>query len=339
MERNQSKVNNVSYKDEIELRDLIMVLWNRKLLIIIISVVFALLAGLFSKFLTSEQYQTKFSIVANIPKVYNTKYGEYTLPLSSNMEYIRLLKSSDVAKKTIKDLGLDSEGISAEAINSRINIGSTTEAQSVFPISVTGASPEETVELANAIYDNFVKFVDLMIKERAINYYYNDFVLKLESNDSKLESSRDLLVRQKALLEVTPETINQKDALAEITGVKDIVILENIINPNYTHIEYQVLEIEQNINMLESSNEEYKRLIEELSTKKKDLSTYKESSGQGFFAEDLRDNIDIYKLSDPALPSSSMRPNTVRNVIIGGMLGFMMSVFVAFFLAYWKKEI
>ena len=80
-----------------------------------------------------------------------------------------------------------------------------------------------------------------------------------------------MLARQERLLESTPITINQKDALEEIDNTRDFIILENIINPNYTHLEYNILEIKQEINSLESSNVEYNRFIEELGASKEAL--------------------------------------------------------------------
>ena len=99
METNKTNVNNQSHKDEIELRELIMVLWNRKILIIVITVIFALLAGVFSKFFITPEYKTQFSMVVNIPEVYTNKYGEYTLPLTTNSEYVKLMKSDGVLRK------------------------------------------------------------------------------------------------------------------------------------------------------------------------------------------------------------------------------------------------
>lgn len=339
METNKTNVNNQSHKDEIELRELIMVLWNRKIYIIVITVIFALLAGFFSRFFITPEYKTQFSMVVNIPSVYTNKYGEYTLPLTTNSEYVELIKSDEVVKEAIRELNYAEGEVSVGSINSRISIENTGEGQTVFPITVRGQSPDEVVELANALYESYVPFLDVMIKDSAINHYYKDFTVKYNANLSKLESSKDLLARQERLLDTTPKTINQKDALEEIDNTRDFIILENIINPNYTHLEYNILEIKQDINSLESTNVEYNRFIEELSLSLEALDEYYENGAKGEFATDVINSVEVSKLSDPIKPSSKTSPNIKRNVIIAGLLGFMISVFSAFFIAYWKREI
>ncbi len=339
METNKTNVNNQSHKDEIELRELIMVLWNRKILIIVITVIFALLAGVFSKFFITPEYKTQFSMVVNIPDVYTNKYGEYTLPLTTNSEYVKLMKSDGVVKEATKKLGYAEGEVSVAGINSRIAIEDTGEGQTVFPITVSGQDPDKIVELANALFDSYVSFIDIMIKDAAINHYYNEFTVKYSANLSKLESSKDLLARQERLLESTPITINQKDALEEIDNTRDFIILENIINPNYTHLEYNILEIKQEINSLESSNVEYNRFIEELGASKEALEEYYSNGLNGEFETEVINTVEVSKLSDPIKPSSKSSPNIKRNVVIAGLLGFMVSMFSAFFLAYWKREI
>ena len=96
MDTNQTNIN---YEDEIDLRQLIMALWNRKIMIIVVTLLFALVAGVFSKFFIKPVYSTRISIVANIPEIYVTKYGEYTLPIKENGEYINLIKSGITAHR------------------------------------------------------------------------------------------------------------------------------------------------------------------------------------------------------------------------------------------------
>ncbi len=333
----QSAVNNNAYKDEIELRDLIMILWNRKIMIIAITLIFALLAGIYSKFFIVPTYSTRFSLVINIPEFYNTKYGDYSLPIKTSTEYINLIKSNEVIRETIEDLGVD-QGIGS--ISSRISFEEpASETQRIFHINVSGSTPEDALTLANALYENYIEYIDVMMMDRAVNHYYNDFSVRLNQNEAQIESDKDLLERQIKLMESTPKTIDQKSALEEIPNTNDYIILENIINPNYTEMEYRVLEIQQNINLLENENELYFKYLEELTAEKEKINEYYTNEQEGQFESRIADNMDIYRISEPILPSGSSSSNTMRNVVIAGLLGGMVSVFVAFFMAYWKREI
>ncbi len=339
MNTNKTDINNKTYNDEIELRELIMILWNRKLMIIGITIIFALLAGLFTKFMVSPVYNTKFSVVARIPDIYTTKYGDYSLPITSSTEYINLMKSSEVIKETIKDLGYEPGEVSNESISNRISFTNANDNNSIFQINVSGSNPEDAVKLADILYKNYIQYVDVLLKDRAINYYYNDFKVKYSQNEIELESNEDLLVRQEKLLDSIPQTIDQKSAMEEIPNTNDYIVLENIINPNYTNLEYIVLEVKQNINILENANEQYSVYLEELANEKAKLDNYYAGDKEGEFETDIIDNMDIFKLSDAIAPAGKSGPNTMRNVVIAGLLGGMIGVFSAFFVAYWKKEI
>lgn len=339
MSTNKIDVNKKNYNDEIELRDLIMILWNRKIMIIAITLIFALLAGLFTKLMVAPVYSTSFNVVARIPSTYNTKYGEYTLPITSTSEYINLMKSSDVLNQTAKDLSNDSNQVSAQSISGRISFGTANDGQSIYQVNVTGSTPEEAVSLANALYENYVEYIEVLIKERAINYYYNDFKVKYGQNEAKLQSNVDLLARYEALLESIPQTIDQKAAMEELPNTNDYIVLENIINPNYTHLEHNILEVKQTINILENDNAQYSIYLEELEAEMAKISEYYAGDRDGVFETDIIDNMDIFKLSEPVVPASPSGPSTMRNVVIAGLLGGMIGVFAAFFIAYWKREI
>lgn len=329
------------YEDEIDLRELIMVLWKRKFIIIGITLIFAVLAGVFSKVLVDPVYETKFNIVVNIPEVYATKYGEYTLPITSKNDYINLIKNNDVIANTIEDMEYGSDAVSVEGLKGRIAVNNSGSGdQSVFQVTVSANNPEESLKLAQHLYANYINFLDIMVKERAVNYFYNEFMVKIKANENLILSTQDILARNEELLESTPEIINHKAAMEEIpSGV--YVVIDNIINPNYTKIESDILSNRQTINELEGINAGYTRYLEELAAEEEAITKYYESGQKGKLESEIIDIIeaDIYRLSEPVAPSGKASPNIKRNVVIGGVLGGMASVMGALFVAYWKKEI
>lgn len=338
MSTNQSDNNDRIYDDEIELRELIVILWNRKIMIIGITLAFVLLAGLYSRFLIAPEYRTRFSVVARIPETYTTKYGDYSLPIKSNTEYLNLIKSNEVINKTIKDLGYDEEGVSVDSIKNRISFAESYD-DNIFNIVVSGSNPEEIVKLADQLYFNYLEYLDLMILDKALNYYREDFTVKIVQNETKLDSNSDLLARHEELLESVPKTIDQKSVMEEIPNTNDYIILENIVNPNYTHLEFNILEIKQNINILENANQEYSLYLEELIQEQAKIDKHLAGDQEGQIEIDLIDNMDIFRMSEPLVPRGKSGPSITRNAIIAGLLGGMISVFVAFFMAYWKREI
>ncbi len=336
--------NNI--EDEVDLRELIMVLWRHKILIMSVTLVIAILTALFSKFILSPVYETNLNIVISMPETYITRYGEYKLPISSNGEYIKLIKSNDVIVKTIKDMEYDTEMISVQDLKNRITIGeisnNATIVQNSFIVTISANNPEESLKLAQHLYQNYIDFMDVMLKDRAVSYYANDFTVQIESLENELNKTREILAKDEELLANTPETINQKAAASELkSDTTNFVVLENIINPNYTVLEASIIENKQMIFNLESSIELYKGYIEELKVEQAALDKYYQSGKTGKIEASIMDvvEVSIYQPSEPVAPNHKSSPSTLMNTIIGGVLGGMLSVFVVLFKAYWKKEI
>lgn len=332
-------------EEEISLKDLVLALWRQKVLIIAITLIAAILTGLFSVFMITPVYHSKLNIVVNMPEIYTTKYGDYTLPLTSNQQYINLITSNNILINTLKDMGYDADGMTIEDLRERITIGNvTTNAnveQNSFDVKVAADNPEEARKLAEVLYANYVEFLDVMTAEGAVAYYYNDYSVKIRSSLVDLKTYQTLLEKNQALLAETPQTINQKEAAKEIqNGVSDFVILENIINPNYTQIEHNIIENKQMINTIENNINMYQTYLEELDMVKAEIAKYYET---GEF-EELQTNIvsltktHMHLPSEPVAPSRKTSPSNAMNTIIGGVLGGMVAVLIALVKEYWFKD-
>jgi len=343
---NENYNNTHQYEDEIDLRELIMVLWKKKIMIISVSLILAILAALYSKTILSSVFKTNMDIVISMPETYITRFGEYKLPISTNGEYIKLIKSNDVIVNTIKDMEYDPKVVSVQSLMDRITIGeistNTTIIQNSFTVTVSANNAEESLRLAQHLYQNYIDFMDVMIKDRAVSYYYKDFTVQLESIENELNKTREVLAKNEELLANTPETINQEAAAGELqTDTTNYVVLENIINPNYTTLENSIIENKQMIFDLESSINMYEKYLEELKVEQAALDKYYQSGKAGKIEASVMDVVDvsIYQPSEPVAPTRKSSPNTLKNTVIGGVLGGMLSVFVVLFKAYWKKEI
>lgn len=342
---NDNLNNEQVYEGEIDLRELIMILWKRKTFIICSTLIIAILAGVYSKFIVSPVYNTQLDVAISMPEIYETRFGEYKLPFTSNGEYLKLIKSNDVIKNTIVDMDYDLTKDTVEKMMDRITLGeistSANIVQNNFTVTVSADNPEESLRFAQNLYENYIEFVDVMMKERVIGYYNNDFSVKIASLENTLETSNQILVKNEELLTNIPQTINQKDAAKEIVGASGYIILENIINPNYTELENNIIENKQLIAETETTINQYKNFLTELDVEKVALDNYYASGKTGKNELNIMDvvKVSIYQPSQPVAPTSKTSPSTLMNVVIGGVLGGMLSVIIVFFKAYWKKEI
>jgi len=336
--------NNIDkYEDEIDLRELIMALWRNKYIIITIAIIAAILTGLYSMFFISPVYQTKLEIVVNMPEKYNTRYGEYILPMTANNQYINLITSNQVLLNTMEDIEYNG---TVESLRNRISIknSDSNEKQNNFTVIVSGNNPQDSLKFAQALFENYYEFLDVMTKGRAIDYYYDKFNTELIVLEKSLESKHVLLKKNEDLLAETAKFINQKDALQEVHenvhGSIDYIVLGDIINPNYVEIEKNIITIQEEIFTIEDTIRQYNQNLKTLEEQKQVIADYYETGSYEKIANMDFDGIvknSIYLPSQPVAPNSKVSPSTTRNVVIGLVIGLMLGLMTAYIKEFWVK--
>lgn len=343
MDENQHNVPMI--EDEIDLRELFLAIWKKKVMIISITLIAAIIAGLFSVFLLTPVYHSRLNIIINMPTAYNTKYGDYELPITTNEQYINLITSSDVILSTIDGMGYDAD-TTIESIRDRITIDipdNKNGSQNSFYIRVSADNPTEAKELAQTLFDNYVLFLDKLVIEGSLDYHINRFGIALQTHEVSLNRTMETLANNEALLVATPQTINQKEAMEEIQAgstTSDYIILENIINPNYTKIEKDIIENKQSINSIENTMSVYNEYLAELDELKSKLASYSEDGDYSLLGDDFVkvSRTNIYLPSEPIEPSRKTSPSNARNAIIGALLGGMVAVMVVLVKEYWFES-
>ncbi len=329
-------------KNEIELRTIIKVFWKRKYSIICITMIFTIIAGIISMFFISPVYDTSVNIVINMPETYRTRYGDYTLPLATNEQYFQLLKSNDVLLNTIEDMQFAQE-VTVNQLSNRISIKTGNKDSTSFIFVVSANTPEESLDLANVLYDNYIEFIDSMVKERTINYFYNNFSVELISLENSLTKEQMALKEnQKLLTQITKgyKTANM-DVIDYLGKDGNYIIPEDIINPNYIKVEADIISNQQIINDLTNSINIMKQYLSQLEEEKEAIENYYKNGKTENIAINLISIVDsgIYMPSALIAPSQKTSPKNAMNVIIGAVLGGMIGMFVVFVQAYWKNEL
>ena len=328
--------------DEIELRTLIIAFWKRKYSIIGITMAFAILAGIISVFFISPVYETSANIVINMPETYRTRYGDYTLPLSTNNQYFEFLKSNDVLLNTIDDMKFEQE-LTIDQLGNVILMKQGDKDSTSFTYVVSANTPEKSFSLANALYDNYIEFIDTMLKEQAINYFYNNFSVELITLEKSLTKEQILLKQNQELLtQITREYKTANLDVIDYLGKDGNYILpEDTINPNYTKVEADAITNQQMINDLTSSIDITKQSLSQLEKEKENIQNYHKNGKTENNTVSLVGIVDsnIYMPSSLVAPTQKTSPRNARNVAIGAVLGLMLSGFAALFQAYWKNEL
>ena len=90
------------------------------------------------------------------------------------------------------------------------------------------------------------------------------------------------------------------DEIISSDNTRDFIVMGNIINPNYTELELDIIEIKQAINTTENTMNQYNTYLEELELKQAEIRSYYET---GELSE-LSDNIVRITKSNIYLPQS-----------------------------------
>lgn len=344
---NENRNNIQYYEDEIKLRDLILTLWRRKKIIIAFALIVAILAASFSLFILSPVYETNINIIISMPETYQTRYGEYKLPITSNEQYINLIHSNDVLINTIKDMGYSADKLDVTKLNKRITVvKSETKAntiQNIFTVNVSADNPNESLKLAQSLYENYVEFMDVMLKERTINHYINNFNVELMQFHNSLDIAKETLAKNEVLLSQTPKTLDAKSGVeiqSPLNGSIDYIVPVETANPNYIKIDNDVIQNKQNINNIENNINKHMEYLEELNIEKQAIIKYYETGR----TEKLNTSVigivenNIYLSSPPIAPTHKTSPSNALNTVIGAVLGGMLGVITALAIEYWFKK-
>lgn len=333
-------------EDEIDLKELILGIWKRKIIIISITTITALFAGVYTFFFVTPVYNTKLNVIVSMPEQYSTRYGEYILPLTTNEQYIQLFTSNDVLATTIKDLGIGDKA-DVESLRSNISVKNTsnnTQNGNVFEITVSSNRSEDSLKLAETLYKNYMDFLDAMIKKQVVNYFYNSFTIELITFENDLSQEQQSLKTNEELLSQTDMEFTSSSSgigIVESLGENgNYIVPIHTINPNYINIETDILKNKQRINDLTNKMDRNKKYLAELKKGKESIQMFYNTGKIDALNLNLISIVEtsIQMPSPPVAPSSKASPSTILNIAIGTALGGMLGIMVALFQWYWHKE-
>lgn len=196
-----------------------------------------------------------------------------------------------------------------------------------------------------------------------------DIQLSLEKENAKKEQIVTAITEQEKILKLNKSIVDDPFFQQLISNISDanlkianLTYVSEVTNPIYYNLAQQLIstdisivsliaeesQVEKNINDFIASFEELKK---ELTEKKLILAKLdreycsKEKLYNNIFqqAEELRlssaEEADLLKITSLAYePRAPIKPNKKLNILIAGVLGLFVGIFVAFFLEFWQKE-
>jgi capsular polysaccharide biosynthesis protein len=140
-------------EETISLKELLVTLRKRLMLIVLITITAVLVSGVVSYFMITPIYQASTQILVNQKKNDQNSYN--TSDVQTNLQLINtynvIIKSPAILDKVAEDLKL---GLTAQQINGEITVASQTNSQ-VINLSVQDPNPDRAAKIANKTAEVF----------------------------------------------------------------------------------------------------------------------------------------------------------------------------------------
>lgn len=338
-------------EDEISLKELILNLIEYKKLIALITVVAIVLGGLYAFVLSDEIYEVSTEGTMMISETASSKYGTFTFPSTFKGDFLGVITSEEVLSKVITTLGLE---YSTETLSKKITVNSE-EDSSNFEIVVQDTDRELASSILKTINEAYINAINMKYKKLAVDLFERDYYVTIRSLEESIVKQEANLDGYRAQLETIPQVITLKKLLTSdpslaaqiardrgvsIESLTDEMMLEEIQNPNYSSLEQTIIGAESSLNNSVISLKQNTELYEELKAEKTAIEAYyndgKTDTLNGGSLEFMRSRISISPYF--SAPETPVAPRKALILAISGVLGVMMGVFVAFFMAYWKNS-
>ncbi len=216
--------------EEISLRELIEILLKRKTLIIGITIIAILTAGIVSFFILEPVYETRMVLMASqfsdklqstyaqgegIDSILSTLSQYPTMTLET---YRQQIKAPRIMRTTIEDLDLGEE-YDIEGLARDITL-ETVDDTNLISIKMQHQDPEMAAKIVNTVGENFVAFVADKAKEYATtssNYIGSQMEVEKTKLDEALKELKEFLSQPRGVSELEKELEARLD---QITNYK-----------------------------------------------------------------------------------------------------------------------
>lgn len=147
--------------EELDLKELFSIFWNRKVYIILITVIFILMGIVYTFTMVTPKYMSEASLIlAKIETTQETGKDSITqtdVTLNQKLlpTYSELIKKNIVLRPVIENLGLD---ITEEALGKTISIKLANDSE-IIEITVVNENPEYATAIANEVAKVFTEQV------------------------------------------------------------------------------------------------------------------------------------------------------------------------------------
>ena len=179
--------------EEIDVKELLKTIWNRKLIIIIVALIFAIIAAIYSFKIQKPKYQANTTVV--LTKAGNTENSadavtstDVTMNQDLVATYSEIIESNSVLGQVIDNLQI--EGLTENDLRQNITVEAVEETE-VIRITVVNENAENAARIANEIGKVFSEKIVDMYK---INNVYTLDVAEIPEEPYNINPKKYILI-------------------------------------------------------------------------------------------------------------------------------------------------
>ena len=173
--------------EEIDLKELLMLFWQKKVKIILILAIFTVLGIIYTETCITPMYTSSTTLVLATSEDETSKSAntitttDITLNSKLISTYSELVKSNNVIRQVISNLGIDLE---EENLRKNIKVTSVTDTE-LIKISVSNESAQNAAKIANEISKVFIEKVSEIYNIKNVHIVDNAEISETPSNVNK----------------------------------------------------------------------------------------------------------------------------------------------------------
>lgn len=175
--------------EEIDLKELLMLFWHKKVKIILILAIFTVLGIIYTETCVTPIYTSSTTLVLatsedETDQTTNTiTTTDITLNSKLVSTYSELVKSNNVIRQVISNLGIN---LDEENLRKNISVASVTDTE-LIKISVSNESAEDAAKIANEISKVFIEKVSEIYNIKNVHIVDSAEISDLPSNVNKVK--------------------------------------------------------------------------------------------------------------------------------------------------------
>lgn len=326
-------------QEEISLREIIETIWNGKIIIISVTVIAMLTAGVLSFFVLSPTYEASATVRVNQnEEMSNSQLNSFTETIKSDVSIHRI----------IEKLQLNENDYSISSIRNNLTVNNIKDTN-VIRLTLKGTDPEAITMITNLLAFEIGARIEITDRAGKIVTARN----RLDDINDAMIITQGEIIETENQLKVTPEILITKKTVSDDPYLQSIVneeqpgtssrdtgamsLIHEEINPLYTNLKNRLADATIHLTKLQEERNTLNENIMEQELRIQELEVQIDNEKlKAKNSERLLNGFNAVFISPAIEPQVPTGPNKKLNIAVSAIVGIMVSLVYVFVRHYWR---